>query len=466
MLLALLGAACARAPVQTTALAPAPIDTIALRTHTRVLAHDSLRGRGTGTAGKHSAALYIGEQLRILGLRTLDGRPGDSANDYFDAVPLLRVHVGDATLTVGDRSHRHGIGWLTGRFGRAGMHAASGPVARLGADSTDVPAGSWLLLDSSPGEAALRWLPIWRERGVIGLITPVATDAGLAGWYDHLGNVRWQLAAGPPDPIWQADLPMVMVGPAIASELARSDVRVTFEPHARSESVTDHNVVGVLPGSNPDAAPVFLTAHYDHLGVRPAAGRDSIFNGFSDNAAGVAMLLAIAQSAIQSPPSRPVVFLFAAAEEVGLLGSIHFVASHPALVERAHALVNLDAGAPPAPATRWRLAGGTRSSAGAVAGAVVDAHGWTHRSDGGAPNSDYWPFMMRGVPSVFLIPDGGFESLTEEEAARLVQRWDRYHRAEDEWAADFPFSGLQRYATLARALVYAFADTPLPRDEH
>lgn len=464
MLLALVAAACAqRAPVPDVVRGPEPIDTLALRAHTRALAHDSMRGRGTGTAEKLAAARYIGEQLRRLGLTTLDGSRASTPRDYFTPVPLIRTDVSAATLTLGGATHRNGDGWVVGRFGRDGMRAAAGPVAQLGSDSAAVRAGAWLVLDGSLGEAALRWIPQWRERGVIGLISRVPTDSALAGWYAHLGNIRWQLAEGAPDPVWQPDLPIVLAGPAMAAALDAPELRVAFEPNARAERVTDFNVVGVLPGRDVDAAPVLLTAHYDHLGVRPAAGADSIFNGFSDNAAGVAMLLAIAQSAEPAPPARPLVFLFTAAEEVGLLGSIHFVRTHAALVDDAHALVNLDAGAPPAPATRWRLAGGTRSAAGPVAAAVIEAHGWAHRSDGGSPNSDHWPFMLRGVPAIFLIPDGGFEALSGEQAALLVRRWDRYHRADDEWHADFPFAGLARYATLARAIVYELSHAVLQR---
>ena len=462
LLLAVQAAACARVSTELPR-GPEPIDTLALRTHTRALAHDSLRGRGTGTPEKRRAAQYIGEQLRTLGLHTLGGGRATAAGDYLDPVPLLRTDVADATLTIGNQTFEHAAGWLVGRFGRSAMQPASGPVVRISGDSSEVPRGAWLLLDASPGEAAVRWVPVWRERGVVGLIVRVVTEESLAGWFHHLGDVRWQLAEGPPDPVWQADLPVLMVGPDIARELVQPGIRAAFDPRSRSERLTDYNVVGVIRGEDPGAAPVFLTAHYDHLGVREAGGGDSIFNGFSDNAAGVSMLLAIAGSATRSPPPRPLIFLFAAAEEVGLLGSIHFTNRHPALVARAHALVNVDAGAPPAAPTRWRLAGGTRSDAGAVAAAVVEAHGWTHRSDGGSPNSDHWPFMMRGVPSIFLIPDGGFEGLSEDQAARLVQRWDRYHRADDEWAADFPFAGLERYATLASAIAYALAEAELPR---
>ncbi|HEX6589111.1 MAG TPA: M28 family peptidase [Longimicrobiales bacterium] len=456
-------AACARAPREAVSPpVPAAIDTLALRAHTSALAHDSMQGRGTGTVEKRMAAAYIGQQLRRLGLTTLDGARASSPQDYFVPVPLRRVDVAEASLTIDGESFRHGAGWLVGRFGHAGLHDASGPVVTLGADSSDVEAGAWLLLERSPGEALIRWLPVWRERGVIGLITRVDTDEAFAGWVGHLGHTRWQLAEGA-DPIWQADLPILMVGPGIAAQVERDDARVTFEPRANVTALTDYNVVGVLPGTDPDADPVFMTAHYDHLGVRRGVGADSIYNGFSDNAAGVAMLLAIAESIRPAPPARPLIFFFAAAEEVGLLGSIHFASTHEDLVQRTHALVNLDAGAPPAAATRWRLAGGTRSAAGAVAAQVIEARGWAHRSDGGAPNSDYWPFMMRGVPSIFLIPDGGFEGVTEAEATALVQRWDHYHRAEDHYSPEFPFVGLERYAELARAIVFALAQAELER---
>jgi Zn-dependent M28 family amino/carboxypeptidase len=175
------------------------------------------------------------------------------------------------------------------------------------------------------------------------------------------------------------------------------------------------------------------------------------------------MLLAVAQAASAHAPERSLLFLFPAAEEVGLLGSLHFVREHPEIVGRTHAVLNLDAGAPPAAPTRWRLAAGTRSWAGDVAARVVESNGWAHRSDPGSPNSDHWPFVALDVPAVFLIPDGGYESTSEAEAAALRERWDRYHHPDDEWHADFPFVGLERYATLALDIAYALARTETPQ---
>lgn len=469
---------CAGVPAAATGKDPHPaardayaglraIDTLSIRFDTRVLAHDSLAGRGTGTPGARSAARYIAARLQALGARPLPDPTATAPAPYLHPVPLLRADVSRATLGIehggtDGAERRHGDGFVLGRVGREGMRAATGPVATITADSTRITAGALLLLDGALGEAALRWLPVWRSGGVAGLIIRLPSGAALDAYRAQLGDARWLLAHGPPDPVWQPDLPVLLVAPELASMLARPGATVSLDPAVRLDSVIDYNVAGYIEGADPLRAEelVILTAHYDHLGtVRGGAAADSIYNGFSDNAAGVAMLLAIAETAVAAPPPRSLLFLFTAAEEVGLLGSIHFVRQHAPVVARTHAVLNVDAGAPPAPPTRWRLAAGTRSRAGDVAARVVEAHGWSHRSDAGSPNSDHWPFVQLGIPAVFLIPNGGWEGLDDAGERVLRERWDRYHHPDDEWAADFPFVGLARYATLARSIAYALAST-------
>jgi hypothetical protein len=436
-----------------------------MRTDTRVLSHDSLGGRGTGSPGARGAARHIAAQLEALGLQPIGPREPGAPNAFLLPVPLLRANLSDATLTAsGAAALRHGEMFVAGRIGRTGLRAAEGPVHSLGIDSAAVPASSWVMLESSLGEAAARWLPVWRSAGAVGVIVRLGTDAALAAYHAQLGDVRWLLASGDPDPIWQPDLPIVMISPSYADLIIESGARVRFDPRPVTDTVTDFNVAGVLRGAGEHADEfVVLTAHYDHLGVVHGISGDSIYNGFSDNAAGVSMLLAIAAAAVSDPPRRSLLFLFPAAEESGLLGSLDFVRQHPDVVARTHALLNLDAGAPPAPPTRWRLAAGTRSWAGDVAARVVESNGWAHRADPGSPNSDHWPFVALDVPAVFLIPDGGYESTSDAEAAALRERWDRYHHPDDEWHADFPWVGVQRYATLARDIAYALARAEPPR---
>jgi Zn-dependent M28 family amino/carboxypeptidase len=300
------------------------------------------------------------------------------------------------------------------------------------------------------------------------------------------GEARYYLAGPIDEPIWQSALPVIIGGPALSrvlishipdalGRLARSgsfapiplNQSVSTELHTTTEVVNATNVIGVIPGRDPRLSReyVVFTAHYDHLGIStPDARGDSIYNGFSDNAAGVAMLLAIAQQLKRQPPARSVAFVFFTAEERGLLGSTYF-ASQPAFpLENTVAVINLDGGAPPAAPIEWRLAGGASNTIGETARTIATSRRWKLDLSEASPNSDYWAFHARRVPAVFLIPGAQWEGVSATQRDALRARWDRYHRADDEWHNDFPFRGLQRYAQFALAIGQALAETPqLPR---
>ena len=75
------------------------VDTMLIRQHTRVLAHDSLGGRDTGSAGARAAVSYITAQCRALGLEPLAG-------DFRIPVRLNRAIPASRhlTLTLADRT--------------------------------------------------------------------------------------------------------------------------------------------------------------------------------------------------------------------------------------------------------------------------------------------------------------------------------------------------------------------------
>ena len=91
------------------------------------------------------------------------------------------------------------------------------------------------------------------------------------------------------------------------------------------------NVVGLLKGSDPALRDevVMVTAHYDHLGVRPdAPGVDKVYNGANDDASGTAGVMALASALGKAKPKRSVLFVAFWGEERGLLGSTYYGA-HP-----------------------------------------------------------------------------------------------------------------------------------------
>ncbi len=109
------------------------------------------------------------------------------------------------------------------------------------------------------------------------------------------------------------------------------------------------NVIGVLRGSDPALKNTYilLTAHYDHLGMRPnpdGGGANIIFNGANDDGSGTVSVieLASALSALKTRPRRSLVFMTFFGEERGLLGSRYYGA-HPIFpVEKTIADINLE----------------------------------------------------------------------------------------------------------------------------
>ena len=115
-------------------------------------------------------------------------------------------------------------------------------------------------------------------------------------------------------------------------------------------NITLRNVVGILPGTNPQLAgqSLVIGAHYDHLGtgwpdVR-AAHQGKIHHGADDNASGIAVMLELARQIVPKwQPERTVIFVAFTGEEANLLGSKHYVRSSEKFpVDKIIAMLNLD----------------------------------------------------------------------------------------------------------------------------
>lgn len=442
------------------------VDTMDLRAHTRFLSSDALQGRATGTRGERIAAEYIAAELTRLGVAPV------ANGSYFLPVPLKRALISHATVRYQNSSYGAAdFVWNTG--GRASFRNFRGPLTFVGAsDSTAVRRasemrGRVIVLTGSMGAAAQTYVPALVRAGAAGVVIAV-TDSTMFGLFARSrGEARYFVDAELNDPVWQAELPVIIAGPLLARQLIARDRFTELPGHLEAEvrthveDVSSVNVAGIIPGrdSRLGQEVIGYSAHYDHLGISiPDSRGDSIYNGFSDNAAGVAMLLGIAKLMKQNPPARSVMFLFFTGEERGLLGSSYY-ASHPALpLNRMKGLINLDAGAPPAAPVSWRIAGGQGSPLGEIARQVGVNHKWTVDLGAASPNSDYWPFLERRVPSIFIIPGNQWENVDANQQAVLRLRWDRYHRADDEWHPEFPFSGLARYAQMAYEIGRAAAN--------
>jgi len=97
-----------------------------------------------------------------------------------------------------------------------------------------------------------------------------------------------------------------------------------FEFRGRRDSTTvipGANVVGFVPGTDPGAGAMILTAHFDHVGVREG----EVYNGADDNASGTVGLMSMARYVAAHPLRHTAVFAALDAEEMGLRGARAFV---------------------------------------------------------------------------------------------------------------------------------------------
>ena len=453
--------------------AAAVIDTIALRSDTRILAADSMGGRGLGSEGASMAADFIRRRLVEIGVE-----PGP--NGFFEDVPVRSIRLdgrSTITLTAGPdtAAFTSGRDFVIQSGARQAFDDFSGDAIFAGTSDSALPvlrrtdvARKVIVIAGPLAEDADSLVRFLQAEGAAAILQMVPDSQYLAELGTSLGNRRFWVDRAVDEPRWQASIPRIICGPRLSRALltlaaipasaleGRVDTGLPLDWYARSRIFRDvqkipaRNVVGWIPGSDPlrRGEIVLFTAHFDHLGISGGAP-DSIYNGFSDNAAGVAMLLSIARVIGARPWSRSVAFVFMTGEEEGLLGSSSFAASPAWPLADIRAVINLDGGAPPRPPIAWRLAGLPDSPFSLLADSLTRALGWTPSRTGTRANSDHWPFLARGVPSIFIIPGNEWEDTSTAEHDALRQRWDHYHQPTDQWEPDFPFAGLARYAWLA-----------------
>jgi len=106
------------------------------------------------------------------------------------------------------------------------------------------------------------------------------------------------------------------------------------------ETINTKNVVGLVPGTDPVLKNEYVVvgAHLDH--VKPRNGQ--VCNGADDNASGSAGVIEIAEALAMNPGKRTVVFVTFTAEEMGLVGSRHFVNSGLFPKEQMKFNINMD----------------------------------------------------------------------------------------------------------------------------
>jgi hypothetical protein len=371
------------------AATPEPVSPKRYLEDVRVLSSESMRGRGTGSRELDKAAQFLAAEFKRAGLK-----PAGTNGSYLQQFPVtMEAKLGSkSTLSVTvdgvSRSLSLRTDWTPFNF--SGLGQAQGKVVFAGYGITapeysyddyagiDVRGKVVLILRHEPREydassvfegrvytehsqLASKVINA-RQHGAAAVL--FVNDMGAHSGEDALEPFRRDVSPG------DAGIPFAHVRFEVAERLVASEreslkelqaeidrnlspksfelsavsasIKVEVDRHSRPVS----NVAAYLPGETNEY--IVFGAHYDHLGIgsqyslAPAEVGKPHY-GADDNASGTAGLLALARALAKSGPHRRgFLFLAFAGEEIGLLGSSHYVA-HPLLPNtQAVAMINLD----------------------------------------------------------------------------------------------------------------------------
>ncbi len=364
----------------------------AIAKHVRFLASNELTGRGVDTPGIKLARDYIAREFASYGLK-----PGGDDGTYFQSFeaatgvtvkqPASLVLGGKLPLTLNDEWTPLGLS-ASGSVATELVFAGYGITAKdYGYDDyagIDVKGKIVLVLryepppkdDQSPfrkqpdysNYAALRTKAAnAREHGAVGMVLIDLHYSGDRG--KELTSTRNSLWRGG-DSLIAAQVKRGVIEPwlekqgialkALKEKIDREerpasmplpDVRILLQVTLEEVRQRTENVVAILPGA--DAAlkdhNIVIGAHYDHLGFGHFGARDSgaegqIHYGADDNGSGTAALLRVAETLARAGarPARTIVFAAFSGEELGLIGSRHYVNQPAFPLSSTIAMLNLD----------------------------------------------------------------------------------------------------------------------------
>lgn len=276
----------------------------------KALAGPEMRGRGSGTADEARAAARVAAQFEKFGLKTAPGMTG-----YTQTGPLVRRSIaGEPKLTVGG-SPVSGVSVLV-----TGGGIVSGKAAVLTDPAGPVPDAD-VLVYTGPADKLTQVRRALRGKGKLLLTAESDLTRRYMSMTGGKPQLRTTLEGTPERPgMALATLPAAELAAIAAGSEVTLDVPVAIE-----KGVTT-NAIGYLPGTDPKAGIILLSAHLDHLGVRPDG---VVMPGANDDASGTVAVIELARAfAAKGPQKRGILFVAYGSEEIGGLGSTWF-GEHP-----------------------------------------------------------------------------------------------------------------------------------------
>ena len=503
----------------------AQFDPARLSSHVQTLGSDAFEGRAPATAGETKTVAYISDQFAKAGLQPGGDLKGGK-RQWTQAVPLLRSEFTappQVSMSIGGKptplTQGEQIAVRAPTNGDKVMMVHGAPLVFVGY-GVKAPERGWddfkgqdmrgkvmVVLVNDPdfeggegdfGGRAMtyygRWTYKYEEgarQGAQGVLVIHETEPASYGWATVKNSNNTAMfdivranprAEHPPLEGWvQRDLAAQLFTAsgtsfeAMKAAAKRKDfkpvpLKATLDVHgnAKTEVVTTHNVVGIVPGAaRPDETVIYM-GHWDHLGIGQAdATGDTIFNGAIDNGTGIAQLIEQGRAFAKGPrPQRSVVFMAVGAEEKGLLGSEYYAANPLYPAGKTAGAINTDVLGVLGPARDFSVRGNQKFG---LLDLLVDEGAKRGRRFSPDPaaatgtfyRSDHFTFAKAGIPALTFTPGRDLVTggTTRAQAWETHYRANMYHQPADEFDPSWDFTGMAQDAELLHAVGQRLANS-------
>jgi hypothetical protein len=393
-----------------------------------ILTGQGFDGRGTGQDGYIRAAHFVAGRLAEYGFKPI----GDGGT-YFQNLPFRQVLADTAasSIKVGDTVFTGegsiGFSQVSGSqpvSGNVVVVKAKGPTLRF--EEREAVDGKVVLLITEDADPRFDTTV---QRGNPAAILRIADGAAKnqptqirPGGSIRSQGIRAEIGKDHLDSLAKAlgvDAKVLALPTEEKIEIVPLDASLAIDLKAIERGITVPNVVGWLEGSDPEVNDEYIVigAHLDHLGIQGG----QLFPGADDNGSGSTAILQIARALHANPtkPRRSILYMAFAAEEMGLVGSKHYVENPIMPLDKAVCMLNIDmigrneekADEPASENEDSIHLVGTKQLSDELHQAVLEANkhvGFRFEYDEEQVyrRSDHYSFASKSIPSTFLF--GGF----------------------------------------------------------
>ncbi len=344
-----------------------------LKQHLSIIAGPEMEGRETGTEGQRKAAAYIESQFKAMGLISVP-----SLNGYQQFYPLYQDSLQTTSLSAGGKDAVFGTDFITplnsnetGKFkGKKLIFIGYGIDDKAYSDYTNVNVkgkvvmffmgepkkdGKFIISGTNRGSewsfpGITKKLALAASKGAVGalVVSPqtetfnqrAVENGKKTGVYfprpsgDKMVNYAMISHAFARSVIGDGFLFDSVLASAKRAEILKINgyekkYKTGFSFTKYRTTINASNVVGVVEGTDKKDEYVFVTGHYDHLGMR----NGKIYYGADDDGSGTCAVINMAEAFAKAAaegnrPRRTMVFMTVSGEEKGLWGSEYY-SDHP-----------------------------------------------------------------------------------------------------------------------------------------